>query len=340
VHATIGSLTVTARIAQSVLLSTSLLLVLPAAADLQVPLTTPAAHKAAADPAKGRTNKPQPVKPIAPPDPIRKALAARGSLASRSMPASSYHPFVRTDRDMDIPALPAVGGSIPTEAPPEKAVQAWLGKILSPTVELYRMPDAHSTWVARLKAGQDVAIVSQWQGWFAILMNDGSQAYVPQAYVEVQPFQVKSVEAPAAPSPAPTTEIAPRVQPSSPGGAASPGAQAVIQAALSYLDVPYVYGGNSAKGIDCSGLVKACFGACGVQLPRQAHLQAEVGQPVPFDQLQPGDRLYFSVKKQYDHTGIYLGSGNFIHASMSRHKVAVDNLSTPLYGEHLAAARR
>ena len=331
----------TARIAQTVLLTTSLL-VLPAAADLQVPLTTPAARKAAADPtpAKAPAPKPQPKRDGAS-DAIRRAIALRGNLASRSMPklpTLPTPPLPKFKRDSDIPALPAVGGGIPEQAPPEKEVQAWLGKILSPEVDIHKMPDARSALIARLKTGQEVAIVSQWQGWFAILMSDGSQAYVPQVSVEVQPYQVKSVDAPQPPAPKPAP--APTAQPASYGAITNPAAQAVIQEAFRYEGVPYVWGGNGMDGIDCSGLVKNCFAASGVQLPRQAHLQAEIGQPVPFDQLQPGDRLYFSVKKTFDHTGIYLGNGYFIHAASSRHKVGVDHLSTPLYGEHLAAARR
>jgi cell wall-associated NlpC family hydrolase len=63
--------------------------------------------------------------------------------------------------------------------------------------------------------------------------------------------------------------------------------------------------------------------------------------PLDITQLQPGDRLYFAVKRAtIDHTGIYIGGGRFIHASMSRGKVAVDSLSKPLYGKNLVAVRR
>lgn len=327
-----------ARIVPTTLLASSLL-VLPAAADLQVPLITPAAHHAAADaspakPAGGKAALPPPRALAAP----RTVILPRGGLASRSLPPASVRPFLV--RDGGVPALPAVGSGIPEDAPPERAVQAWLGKILAPTVDLFKLPDAHSTWVSRLKAGQKVAIASQWQGWFAILMNDGSQAYVPQGYVEVEPYRVKSIAAPETPAPAPSAPQLPESPQVPYGPAAGALAQAVIQAAFRYEGVPYLYGGNDAKGIDCSGLVRNCFGECGIQMPRQAHLQAEVGQPVPLDQLQPGDRLYFSVRKPFDHTGIYLGNGSFIHAASSRHKVAVDRLSTPLYGQHLTAARR
>ena len=59
-----------------------------------------------------------------------------------------------------------------------------------------------------------------------------------------------------------------------------------------------------------------------------------------FSDLQPGDRLYFAVKYPYDHTGIYIGDGYFIHSSKSRSGVAVSHLSEALFAKSLAAARR
>jgi cell wall-associated NlpC family hydrolase len=118
-------------------------------------------------------------------------------------------------------------------------------------------------------------------------------------------------------------------------------AGAVLQAAYRYLGVPYVWGGNGRSGLDCSGLVKNCFAQNGVALPRRASEQARVGAAVRFSALQPGDRLYFAVKgSRIDHTGIYVGNGHFIHASMSRGEVGVDRLSRPLYARSLVAARR
>jgi cell wall-associated NlpC family hydrolase len=194
-------------------------------------------------------------------------------------------------------------------------------------------------WVSRLPKGQEVAIVSQWQGWYAIIMADGSQAYVPGTTVEVLPFQVRSVSPAKAPAPNPAPAPAARPMGMTTSRFA-PQVKAAVQEAMRYVGTPYVYGGNSETGIDCSGLVRNCFLAQGINLPRRASEQAQIGDNVPLDRLELGDRLYFSVKKEYDHTGLYLGNGYFVHASMSRGQVAVDHLSTPLYGTHLAAARR
>ena len=252
------------------------------------------------------------------------------------------------------PVLPPVEGTpllTGAEAPPvpsatpasmEIAVQARLGRMLAPSTDAFRLPDPRTPWVARLKRDQQVAVVSQWQGWFAILMGDGTYAYVPQTHLELLPFMVRTV------SSTPASPVQPQFSPLRPASARPPIdnpaqnqlAAAVVEEALRYTGAPYIWGGNSEAGIDCSGLVKNCFSSQGVKLPRRASEQAQVGQDVPLDQLQPGDRLYFSVKKEFDHTGIYLGNGYFIHASMSRGKVGVDHLSTRLYGNSLAAARR
>jgi cell wall-associated NlpC family hydrolase len=117
---------------------------------------------------------------------------------------------------------------------------------------------------------------------------------------------------------------------------------AIVQTALQYTGVPYVYGGNSTtSGIDCSAFVKMVFSQYGVTLPRTAREQSNVGSSVSPEDIQPGDRLYFACKHNYpDHCGIYMGNGYFIHASASRGGVAVDKLSGRLYSKSLVAIMR
>lgn len=239
--------------------------------------------------------------------------------------------------DQGVPSPPVV--STPQEAP--VPVTGRLGQVLADT-DVYRLPDPRAQWVGRIKRSARIAVLGQGQGWYSVLMGDGSQAYAPQTHVELLPYEVKAVR-PVRP---PASGAAP-VQPGGSGNMPRPGmaaggpvVRAVIQTAFQYENTPYVYGGNTDRGIDCSGLVKNCFQAVGVKLPRRASEQALVGRSIPLSELQPGDRLYFSVKQTHDHTGIYLGDGYFIHASRSRGKVGVDHLSTRLYGENLTAARR
>jgi len=115
----------------------------------------------------------------------------------------------------------------------------------------------------------------------------------------------------------------------------------VVQEAFRYLGTPYRYGGSLPYDVDCSLLVQTVFATKGVDLPRTAAAQWEVGQLVNYRELLPGDRLYFvSRSGRINHTGIYIGEGRFIHASSRRGCVAVDALYDRLYWSRFLGARR
>jgi cell wall-associated NlpC family hydrolase len=118
--------------------------------------------------------------------------------------------------------------------------------------------------------------------------------------------------------------------------------QALIEAAMQYTGVRYIYGGtNPSTGMDCSAFVRKVFSQFDVNLPRTAREQAQVGTTVPFEQLQPGDRLYFSCKNSYvDHCGIYAGDGFFVHCSVRQGGVGVDSLTSDFYWRSLVVAKR
>lgn len=287
--------------------------------------------------------------PAPAPGPVAEAVAKRTAPKKGAAPApvlGSRHQIGVARRGSAPPILPPADGSIPAEVElpaipsPEPArqiqVNARLGKMLAPMTDVYRMPDPRSQWVGKLKLDTQVAIVSQWQGWYAIVMGDGSQAYVPMTHVEVLPYQVRTVTQAPAPAPPPQPVLPPQLQQTSSQSSLS---QVVLQEAYRYMGAPYVWGGNGMSGIDCSGLVKNCFEVAGVKLPRKGGDQAEIGQDVPFDQLQPGDRLYFSVSRTNDHTGIYIGDGRFIHAGKGRGNVGIDTLEG-MYKRSLTSARR
>ena len=88
----------------------------------------------------------------------------------------------------------------------------------------------------------------------------------------------------------------------------------IIANSMNYIGVPYVFGGTSPSGFDCSGYVRYVFASAGIYLPRTADAQYEIGMPVSRGELIPGDLVFFST---YDygasHVGIYVGNGMMIH---------------------------
>jgi len=114
----------------------------------------------------------------------------------------------------------------------------------------------------------------------------------------------------------------------------------VVQASLRYQGVPYVFGGTSPNGFDCSGFTRYVFAQAGVYLPRAADEQYEVGQYVSYSRLQSGDLVYFSTYESgASHVGIYLGNGQFISATSSR-GIAIARMDSGYWGDRYLGARR
>lgn len=125
-------------------------------------------------------------------------------------------------------------------------------------------------------------------------------------------------------APAPATAPPPATDgPSAPvpaGVAPSAGASAAVATALGAMGSPYVWGGTSADGFDCSGLIQYAYRQEGVALPRTSAQQALAGAPVARDlaALAPGDILTFAGSPggdQVNHVGLYVGGGEFIHSA-------------------------
>ena len=114
----------------------------------------------------------------------------------------------------------------------------------------------------------------------------------------------------------------------------------VIQSAMQYMGVPYVFGGTTPGGFDCSGYVRYVFAQAGIYLPRMADEQYEAGMPISTSELVPGDLVFFSTYTYgASHVGIYLGNGNFIHASSSR-GVSIASLDSSYWVSTYIGSRR
>lgn len=106
-----------------------------------------------------------------------------------------------------------------------------------------------------------------------------------------------------------------------------------LDAAMSKLGAPYVYGAAGPNAFDCSGLVKWSYEQAGMDLPRTSGAQLASGSPVSLDDLQPGDVVSFYGG---GHSGLYAGDGNVIHASTSGTPVQIASMSSMPF----AGARR
>jgi cell wall-associated NlpC family hydrolase len=105
----------------------------------------------------------------------------------------------------------------------------------------------------------------------------------------------------------------------------SPGS--VVETALRYLGVPYVWGGEDpATGFDCSGLVRYVYLKHGIELPHYSGYQFKMGKPVSKDELIPGDLVFFG--NPVHHVGIYIGNGYFIHAPKTGDFVKITPLNS------------
>jgi cell wall-associated NlpC family hydrolase len=101
--------------------------------------------------------------------------------------------------------------------------------------------------------------------------------------------------------------------------------------AKSLLGIKYVWGATGPHTYDCSGFTQKIYRDAGIPIPRVSREQARVGLFVKYENLQRGDMVFFDTKKKrtgiVSHVGIYLGDGNFIHASSAAQKVVIYNFN-------------
>jgi cell wall-associated NlpC family hydrolase len=112
------------------------------------------------------------------------------------------------------------------------------------------------------------------------------------------------------------------------------------RAAEAYLGTPHSMGGQSRRGMDCSGFIRQVFAETyGMDLPRSSRDQFKTGTAVARGDLRPGDLVFFREKGVIDHAGIYMGSNYFIHSANSA-GVSYSTLDAPYFGSRYAGARR
>ena len=115
----------------------------------------------------------------------------------------------------------------------------------------------------------------------------------------------------------------------------------IVEYALQYLECPYIYGGMAPSGFDCSGFTKYVFEHFGINLLHSATAQYNSSTHIDESELRPGDLVFFSSSEApIGHVGIYIGDGNFVHASSGSGKVIISALSGSYYVSHYQGSGR
>jgi SH3-like domain-containing protein len=172
----------------------------------------------------------------------------------------------------------------------------------------YSEPDAASMPVTDLVIGNILSKVSQERGFYQVRYPDGRLGWVKRSEV------------------VPAEEIFYNTTLK----------ENLVQTALKFHGIPYLWGGTSSKNIDCSGLVSNIYFINGIQLPRDADMQALIGRELTTDfvsdELEPGDLLFFGrkasegEKERVSHVAMYIGDGAYIHSAGYRERVSINSM--------------
>ena len=135
---------------------------------------------------------------------------------------------------------------------------------------------------------------------------------------------------------------APRVQPNlAPPAEPEAKGRELVGVARSLIGAPYVNGGTTPEGFDCSGFVRYVFGQVGVTVPRSMREQTATGDRVDRTRLRPGDVIFFAIDGHtISHVGIATGADTFVHAPSSRGRVREESLNVDYWRTRFAEARR
>lgn len=195
------------------------------------------------------------------------------------------------------------------------------------TLNVRSGPGTSYSKVTSLSDGTVVNIVGIDSGWYKITTSGGVTGYVSSDYmVTCKDSAGSRGDGATAVATATTSSLG----------------QQVVDYAKQYLGTPYVYGGNGPSSFDCSGFTSYVYRHFGYTLNRTASGQLSNGTSVSKSELQPGDLVFFryNTSKAASHVGIYIGGGQFIHASTNTYTVKIDTLTSGHYANVYVGARR
>ncbi len=193
-----------------------------------------------------------------------------------------------------------------------------------------------------LLLNNEVYIIEELDGWYKIKIG-GQIGYVSSKYISDTKTNETTSRGASANRMDPVTPIEsttpPDEQPTNTTGTTG---EEIVAYAKQFLGCRYVSGGTSPSGFDCSGFTSYVYKHFGIKINRTSKDQIKNGVAVARSNLQPGDLVVFngSSNKTIGHVGIYVGGGNFIHASNPKGGVKIDSLSSSYYNPRYVGARR
>jgi len=187
---------------------------------------------------------------------------------------------------------------------PDYASEGRVARVHSLIADIHALPDTDSPIVTKATVGVELEVIGSDSHWVHVALPDGSSAYAHACHLDL----------------------------ASNGGCLRSEQGAVVRTALRFVGVPYLWGGVSPFGIDCSGFVQLGYRLHGFSLPRNSYLQAEDarGRLVGLDSLAPADLLFFGsgsddARNGITHVAMMVDASSYIHSS-SAAGVAVNPL--------------
>ena len=226
------------------------------------------------------------------------------------------------------------------------------GKLTGSSVNVRSGAGTSYRSVAEASKGSKCYILGLNNGWYKVIYNS-SIGYIRSDFVELTEIPYENRESSNSPKfyrGGKSTGLTPSAAAlngttSSGSSAAAPSnvsGAAILAEAKKYLGTPYVFGGASPSGFDCSGFVYYVLKQLGFSPYRTPADQYKQGTSVSKDQLKPGDIVFFAntYASGISHVGIYAGNGQFIHAPNSRSTVSYSDLTSGYWANHYYGARR
>lgn len=218
------------------------------------------------------------------------------------------------------------------------------GVVTATNVNLRSGPSTSYGGVAKASSGARCYILGLNNGWYKVLYEDKT-CYIRSDFLELTEIPYENQASPNTPQYyRGGKSIGTLPSGSASGGSSTQGASGseILAEAQNYLGTPYVNGGASPSGFDCSGFVYYVLKQCGYSPYRTPTDQYKQGSAVDKSDLKPGDIVFFAntYTSGLSHVGIYTGGGQFIHSPNSHSTVSYSDLTNGYWAEHYYGARR